>query len=543
MRLLRITLLAGLMLIFLSGTALTVFILTERSGFRASRQQDSFSRLLREYDIAAERITGTEREIDSLHRELNSLEKRAITVESWLSILKRRRALLSFHPSSIVNYRNSINNALKIFPHSQPINAIASAALVKDSGINMEAEEQLRQWLSDITDSNFNSLRLSLHVLLGDFRNPQKAALLPENLVSDGTEAVTVNLAILKILRGNYQPAAADIQMLLNSSSPSFDILRFAAEYHYDFGDLLRSAEIFSYINDSKAMIRQADALFLAGFPETAAAIWSELAYMNNENSLYNLAFTAKDRQEAAAYFEKLVNLDSDSKARQFGLIRYSRLLDYPEAVSLLLGNSLQGRNTISFSPSSYPYIDLEIIKRHAQGLGIGRQLAETWLLLDRHDGNEELYKWAFWLFFFQQNLDEAGILMDRMRLQQIKTPWLDVYRAIYLMVEGNIDEAENILRSMQGIDTPWYVYANIGRILEAVRSHARALEQYQTASQVLLETSQVQNPKTEARLQIHIARCLIALNRPREARAAYQYALELDPENLTARLELDRFF
>jgi tetratricopeptide (TPR) repeat protein len=541
MRFLRITLLAGLILLFLSGTVFTVFFFIERSTTRVSRQQESFYRLLQEYDSAARESSGTERGIEQLHRELDRLERRTITVESWLSILKRRRALANIHPPSMVNYRNSIDSALKAFPYSQPIAAIAAAALVKDSGINMEIEEQLRQWLNHINDSHFNSLRLALHVILGDFRNPESAAALPADLLSDSTEAISINLAILKILRGDYRAAAADIQALINSPSPTANALRFAAEYHFDFGDLLRSAEIFSllysFLRDESALSRQADALYLAGFTEIAASIWFMLAELQNETGLYNLALVAESRNEAAAFLERLVNMDSDSKARQFGIIRYSRLLDYSQAVLLL-------QNTVNLSPLNYPYIDLEIIKRHAQDLGLGRQLAETWLLLDRHERNEELYKWAAWLFFFQQRFDEARILLNRMELQQINAQWIDVYRAILLMIEGNLDAAENILRVITEGDAPWYVHANLGRILETARSPGRALEQYQKAAELMSETPlQAQNLRSAARIQIQIARCQIVLNRPIEALMALQYALELDPENLTARLELDRLF
>jgi len=528
-RILRITLLSGLMLLILAGAVLIVFFLAGRSGTKSMRQQDSFYRLLREYDDAAVENFGTEREFDFLNSTLDRLEKRAISVESWLSILKRRRALARVHQPSMANYRNSINSALTAYPYSQPVAAIASASLVRDSSINRETEEQLREWLSLISDSSFNMLRLGLHVIMGDFRSPERAAQLPAGIFSDGSEIITVDLAILKTLRGDYRGAAADIQMLINS--PSSDAaLRFAAEYNYDFGDLLRSAEIFSLLNDEAAMIRQADALYLAGFPDSARAIWSILASSPNENSLYNLAVTSEDSGEASEYLEKLVSMDtvSNSQSRQFGLIRYSRLLDYSQAAAVLKG-------TANLSPEDYPFIDLEICKRQAQGRDIGRQLAETWLLLDRHPENEDLYRWAAWHFFFQRRFDETEIFMNRMDLLQFTAQWVDFYRALQLMNGGNIDAAENILRSFPADEADWSVHANLGRILEAQRSTARAVEQYSIAAE------ESQNPKTSAKLQIRAARCLLALGRTSEARRALEYALDLDPENLAARLELDR--
>jgi tetratricopeptide (TPR) repeat protein len=528
---LRITLLAGLILLIFSGLTLTVLFLIERGGSSSSRRDDSFSRILREYDSLAQEIYGTQREYDRLHNELDRLEKRAISIESWLSILKRRRALAKIDSPSVENYKNSINNALKAYPSSQPIVAIASEALIKNTALNSETEEQLRQWLPLFNSFSFNNLRLAIHVVLGDFKNPQGASNLPADIFSDGTESITVDLALVKILQGDYRGALADIQPLL-TFSPSQEILRFAAEYHYDFGDLLRSAEIFSLFNDEWAMIRQADALYLAGFPEIAATIWFILSDMQNETSLYNLAVTSTDSDASAAFLEKLVKMDSssNSNSRQFALIRYSRLLDNSAAVALL-------RNSVNFSPQDYPYIDLEICKRLAQGRDTGRQLAETWLLLDRHNNNDELYKWAAWHFFFQRRFDEAVILLDRMELSKFTSPWIDIYRALYIMTEGDIDTAENILRSISANDADWYVFANLGFILETIRSPSRALEQYELA------IVKLQNNKIASKVQFRIARCFTALNRPSEARRALQYALDLDPENLTARLELERLF
>jgi len=531
-RLLRITLLSGVILLLFTGAVLSVFFLIERSATKTTRRQDSFSRILREYDAAAAVNFGTEREFEHLNGELDKLEKRAIGVESWLSILKRRRALSSIHPLSMVNYRNSINTALEAYPFSQQIAAIAASALIKNSSINMEAEERLREWLSFFSDPSFNELRLCIHVILGDFRSPQRAYIIPADIFSDGTQAVTMDLAIMRTLRGDYRGASADIQIMLNAPRPSEDVLRFAAEYNYDFGDLLRSAEIFSLIDDEKAMVRQADALYLAGFPDSARSIWLILAESEssqNENSLYNAAVTSEDG-EAADFLEKLVNLEtaSNSESRQFGIIRYSRFLEQSQAVTVL-------QKSAGFSPANYPFIDLEICKRNSFGSDIGRQSAETWLLLDRHPENEDLYRWAAWRFFFQRRLDEAEILLDRMDMLGFKETWFDIYRALQLMNEGRLDDAEKLLRSVPPDDADWYVYANLGRIIESQRSAGRALEQYELAA------VKAQNTKTTARIQLRIARCLSVLNRPNDARRVLMNAVELDPDNVTARLELDR--
>jgi len=532
--LLRITLIAGLMLFALAGAVLTVLFLVERSSTRAVRQQDSFSRLLREYDASFVGLSGTGREYAYLNRSLDSIEKKALSVESWLSVLKRRRALAAVHPPSLESYTGSINRALKAYPMSQPVAAIAAAALVKGSAVNTEAEQKLRNWLAMLTDGDFNTLRLALHVILGDFKGPGQASLLPAaGIVSDGTEAINADLAILKTLRADYREAAADIQTMLNSrASLSDSTLRFAAEYLYDFGSLQHSAEIFSMINDEHALVRQADALYLAGFTDMSRSIWSILAASANENSLYNLAVTTGNAGEVGSYLEKLIALGSvsNSGCLQFGLIRYSRLFDYTRALSLL-------QNTKGITPALYPFVDLEICRRSAQTQESGRQAAEAWLLLDRHPENEDLYNWASRLFFFQRFFSEAKILLRRAEQLQFSGQWVPFYNAVLLMNEGDIDAARETLRSIPAESAEWAVYANMGRILEAERSNLRAVEQYEAAA----DKAGAGNPKTAARIQLRIARCFSILGRPSEAGRALEKALELDPENLTARLELDR--
>jgi len=531
---LRITLLAGLILLILICGALIILYFGERSIWKNFRKQDSFASIMREYDMIAAEIYGTQREYDRLHHELDRLEKKAISVESWLSVLKRRRFLAKEHPPSLEKYRSSVNNALKTYPTSQPIIAIASAALVKDSPINRETEAKLRDWLPFITDPSFNMLRLSLHALLGDLNSPQRAQALPDDIFSDGTEAVTVNLSILKILRGDYHRASAEIQTLVNGK-PSQEAVRFAAEYNYDFGDILRSAELFSMLNTADALSRQADALYLAGFQDSAISIWMMLAKLPDEISLYNLAVTSDNNDTAADYLDTLVNLKtvSNSNSRQFGLIRYSRFLEYTKALALL-------RGTLNFSPKDYPYIDLEICKRLVQERNPGLQTAQTWLLLDRHEKDDDLYKWACWFFFFQREYKEALILLNRMDQLQFKEDWIDIYRAIYFMIEGQLDQAQELLHPIISQEQDWYVFANYGRILESMRSNARALDQYELAAAKLQELGSQKN-KMSANVQIHIARCFTAQKKPGDARRALLFALEFDPDNLTAQLELDK--
>ncbi|WP_461248092.1 hypothetical protein, partial [Treponema sp. R6D11] len=406
--LLRITFIAGLMLFVLTGVFLTGFYLVERGANKETRKQDSFSRSLREYDTSADIFTGTEKEYENLNRELDRLEKKAISVESWLSILKRRKALVRRNPPFFSNFRASIKRALKVYPSSQPLSALAAAALIKDTALNKETENALRAFLPALTDGEFNKLRLSFHVLLGDFKSPQTAVSLPDDISSDGTEVISQDLIIMKII--NPKPdiarvdssgeetgynASYDIQAVINATHPTANFIRFAAEYNYDLGDIRRAAALFSRLEGDWALGRQADCIYLAGFPASARSLWLLLSKsaVPDERSLYNLAVTTDDTQEASGYLQKIIDTDSESfsDSRQFALIRYSRLLPNAQALTVLEKNE-------TLKPSSYPYIDLEICKRRTESQVPAKKIAEAWLLLDRHFENEDLYKWSSWL-------------------------------------------------------------------------------------------------------------------------------------------------
>ncbi|MCL2411086.1 MAG: hypothetical protein FWC97_05520 [Treponema sp.] len=559
-RILRLTMLAGIFFLLICCIALLLFVFIERGSVRTARRQENFNNSLRQFDIAFSDNFGTEREFEYFNRALDRLENNTITVESWLSVLKRRRTLSALHPPSLTYYRNSLNNALNAFPASQHIIALAAAQLVKDTAITRETETLLRRWLPLLNrglapaDSALNTIALSFHVLLGDFRNPALAnQYVSSGIVSCGTEAITINLALLKVLRENIAGASADIQTMTASwDTLSTQAAHFAAEFTFDFGDLIRSAELFSQIDDTRALIRQADALYLAGFRESAAFIWNLLAISAEweqgeidlsetpyiENSLYNLASLAladKNYARAHYYLGRLVRLDSmfNSNSHIFGLIRYSRLYDMPEAASVIESN-------INIESVNSPYVDLEIVRRYREMWHLNRQIAETWLLLDRHPENENLNKWAAWHFFFQRRFDEIPIFMDRLNTSRFADSWTDLYRALLHMNDGDLEAAEAILLNIPEAKRDWTVWANLGRIYETQRSPARALAQYELAA-ANMELSAWQNPEAAARIQHRIARCLITLGRPAEAIRALLLAVELDPNNLSAQLELDR--
>jgi hypothetical protein len=225
---------------------------------------------------------------------------------------------------------------------------------------------------------------------------------------------------------------------------PSPALIRLGAEFFYDFGDLIRSAELFSLLPDENALSRQADALWLAGYTENARDIWA----MQNarSKSLYNLALTAPTVEEETKLFELLVekprsgDWDSDDNiSRRFGLIRLSRLYDAPRALAVL-----DVEKTVI--PRMDSLIDLEIVRRRTEIMELPRMIAETWLLLDHYPHVENIYQWGVWYFDMQRNFPESAKLLQLAARNNFEGDWMGLHGALQRIREGNLSAAEDML-------------------------------------------------------------------------------------------------
>jgi tetratricopeptide (TPR) repeat protein len=556
---LKTTFLSGIILALLTGGALIAVSLLRPDTPSAG---GSFYPALRDFDAAVHR--GGENP-EALNRMLDGLETESQGLESTLSVLKRRRALARSFPRFLPRYREAARKAAGAYPHSEPLAAIAAEALLRESAITGSAAAELRNSLPLLASAELSPLRVSLHILLGDFKTPRTAAearldasladALPrfQPLANPAAaEALITDLAILKLLN-NDTGAAAEIQAGLSTSGdprapgPSPLFVRFAAEYSYDYQDPLRAAELFARLNTPADIIRQADALWLSGRSASARNLWTILVSPPDETSaedpvpaalavraLYNLALTSADGREAAAWFERLAAMPahafsapgSPGPALKFGLIRYSRLLNTPAALAAL-------EEGLKRFPHD-PLLDLELLRRRAESWEPGRVSGEIWLLLGRHPQAADLYQWAAWYFDRQRQPAETAILLKNAE-RQGALPDLRLHEALGFIETGDPGRAEAVLRAIASETADWAVFANLGRLLETRRSPAAAIEQYETAA------SMVQNPQEAARIQLRIALCLKSLGRPQESRRALEYALDLDPANLNVRLELTR--
>jgi hypothetical protein len=540
-RLIKAAIAAGLLFSAIIFAILIIFALRPEGDAPAGGR---FHRLLRDYD----RIAGAGREDsrpETLGAMLDKIEKSAQGVESWLSLLKRRRALAKLHPQMLSQYREAGRRAAAAFPWSEPLAAIALANSPPDTA-------ESRNYGALLNDTRLIPLALAAAVLRGDFDSPGQAAenrgeallslglpLIRPGLPAGQGDRLIVNLALLKILKQDYLGAEAQIQGLSRTNGQG----AFLGEYYYDFGDPLRAAEIFNRAGGEEGMLRSADALWLGGRRENAGNIWRALGGAGQTapaarlRSLYNLGASFPEEREK--WFGLLHQAGEEdpglrgNPAYIYGLIAYTRSLPPYEALELL-----EDRLRSADSPAMAALRDLEVLRRRGELWPPERTAAAAWLLLDAYPEDPRLYQWAAWYFGYQRRREEAAILMKNAGYRGIQDPRLDLGAALEALEAGRLEEAEEKLRAIASNPAArpiWQAEANLGLIMEARRAPAEALGHYEIAS------ARAEDRRAASRLQRRIAGCLRTLGRKEESRRALLYSLELNPGNLAARLELRR--
>jgi tetratricopeptide (TPR) repeat protein len=559
---------AALTGLLLSTAICAVLIFIALRPEKNTPSRDMFQRLLRNYDLAAGTEGGNSGggEPETLSAMLDTMEKNTQGVESWLSLLKRRRALAKAHPRTLAQYQEASRRAAAAFPWSEPLAAVALASALL--GPAADRTEAIRGYGALINDTRLIPLALAAAVLRGDLGDPSRAAEnRGETLLSLGLPSLSrqredrliVNLVLLKLLNRDYQGAEA--QILGISRQGTLEQGAFLGEYYYDFGNPARSAEIFNRMAGDQALLRSADALWLGGRTESARNIWLALGNTQSNTqgnvqgnsggavpagpalrSLYNLGASAPTAEEGEKWFTLLYRAGEENPALReepgydYGLIAYTRNLAPREALDILDNRASQSPQGPANSTGTAALRDLEILRRRGELWTMERTAAETWLLLGRYPEDSRLYQWAAWYFDYQRRREDSVALARTAGYRGIRGPWLDLSAALGDLESGRLEEAEQGLRSISLADTPiWQAEANLGLVLEARRAPAEALEHYEIAA------SRVKDSREASRLQLRIAGCLRALGRKEESRRALLYSLDLNPANLSARLELRR--
>jgi tetratricopeptide (TPR) repeat protein len=533
---------------------------------------------------------------------LYALEKKALDTENILSVLKRRRHL-AFRPSEqreqhLSAYISAAGRAQKLFPHSSQVSALAAEAIILSARpLPGEAAAELSE-LAALLYGTFQDLSLAFSVYSGAMSDPAAALSLPRELFplicslaqGEEREKYLVNSCLRTILENNPREAMLMVNSLFESTPLLDGTIRFGGEFFYDHGNYLRAAEFFSSFTDDQSLARQADSLWLAGFIEAARGLWRAAVSQNRTSvpgfeeidvsaikarSYYNLASTAPNGQESGHWLEQLFAAGADYQPGQvFGIIRYSRLLPQDKALAVLerTQRDLEG------------LYDLELLRRRNESWTVDRAVAETWLMLNRHPEDGRLFEWAVWFFDFQRRYEETVMALRNAGNNQVEGPWAALHRAFALMRSSKFKEAEQALRSI--VRSPqetgkapgrfhqplWQASADLAMLLERQRDYQEALQYYEIASNQLLglqagsqadamADALVEPPdrlpdegegglpaagisverRDAARIQLCIARVLRSLGKNQESIRVLDYALDLDPGNLEAKMEKRR--
>ena len=551
-----------------------------------------FSQALEEYD-QKNKDGLSFRQHNSL---LDALEKKAFDIESTLSVLKRRRIQALHAPSDreqyLASYIQAAAKAHKQYPHSAQIGAVAGETIILSKSGEGETAAGLQELTALMSDGALTGLSLAFSVYAGLWKDPTEARYLKKELYTllcslaegEEREKYLVNSCIRTILENNSHETFVMVNALFTDPPLRDETILFGAEFFYDYGNYLRSAELFSSFTDSRSIARQADALWLGNYGDNARILWrtaaTDTTASNNfsgeadlpsikARSYYNLGSTAATKQEANYYLEQLFAANSDYKlGKTFGTIRYSRIAPTDRAIAILSQTGYEREGLF----------DLELLRRRSEDWEIDKSVAETWMLLGRHDNDGRLYEWAVWYFDFQRRFEETTIALRDAGTKRVEGPWSALHRAYALIREHQLSEAEKSLRSI--VRSPqetksapgrlaqplWQAAANLAMLLEKQNIFQEALQYYEIAAaqlgiivnrpQTIAFSEDGQFPaetqgipaaavslerRDAARIQVRIAGVLRALGKIPESVRALDYALNLDPENMEARLEKRR--
>jgi hypothetical protein len=550
----------------------------------------SFAEKLSSFDALSARKDGEE---GSLGRErlddrgaatlLDALEKTATGAEEQLSVLKRRRKLAQERPAAAPDYAAASRRAAERFPHSAALAALAGEALHqarsggRAAGSNAaaaeasEANELFRAYAKTLSESgplgekSFLPIAFALYALGGSWCDAEEAmrvrradalfSAAATHLSGEPFEGASVDAAILNILENNYSAAAARLGPLWDAAPASADRGKtdeFLAQYAYDFGNLVRAAEIWTNKAGSEDLARAADALFLAGRTENARQMWSLLAggaaadavertpKAIRLRSLYNLAGSAAQEADAAAPLDALMaeSNGDQSPSVLYGSIRWTRARNDESARAALINHPFGADD---------PLIALELFRRSLSETPLDRSIAGVWTLLERYNYESRLSQWAAWYFAWTRRFDETSFLIKNAQRGGLSGAWLPFNRGLLLILQGDYAaanaELESAARACGRADVPWHISANRALIKEAQHDFQGALADCTRAAGAL-EDERPTDPQARAqaaRLYLKAARSYAALGRKDEERAAVLKASALDGGNIDVRVARGR--
>jgi len=470
-------------------------------------------------------------------QHLDEIQRSVINSGEALSLLKRYRTLAEgarteVLKSQLTDLYNYVSTGLyKKFPERPELFTVVLDSFLQVPRLLTDSELELLKHIEPrfINAENAALLMLVLHKgRLAD--NPEHFSDLTYGPVLLKELQSSVPLPAYEVLAlalsGNLQGALAEGNKLNGIPGKGPLIL---ANLLYDFGSPEEAARLFHSLYESEGRLsyklQEADSYLKAGKAQSARSIWESL-YGDLSGSdvglvLYNLGSMAETASDRRAYFTRLLDME---RMHEYAILQYSRLLPAMDAISYLKQSPIFEQHAL---------LQLETIRRQEVEQSTGPMVASLWFLLNRFPRDERLYHWAAWYLYRIGNTEELGRLLTMAQENHIENPALQLYKALIVMEQGRLSEAEALLASYT--KTAWYIPANLAKIYERTYRITKAIEFYQLAA------SLAHNSLVESRLYEQVANCYVILGRESDARRSYEYALQLNPDNITAAFALQK--
>ena len=474
-------------------------------------------------------------------QDLSDLSNDASNSGAALSLLKRYRLLAVKARTKSIQWELADQYAHRAVQFYEKFPERAEILLLFLDSLNLvsrplsEIEKDLLQKISLRSISAQNSGLLMLVLQKARMNTPAYfkelpygTALLQELIHIDEhkMDVFAVNQVLTLALAGNVQAALGAGKGLAATNRAAKNIVAYLL---YDFGAPEEAARLFQSVyednGNSEYLLHEADAYVKAGQFTVAKRLWQDmLGNLSGSNlilALYNLGSLSDTVSEREDYFGRLLHMQ---KLHEYALVQYSRLLSGSEAKALLSQSPLYYQSSL---------LQLETIRNDILGASSTYTTGSLWLLLNRFPQDERLYHWGAWYLYQIGNTQELEKLFSMAAEHHIEHPVLLFYKALLAIERGNLTEAEKLLASYTG--EAWYIPANLAKVYEVTYRLPKAMEYYQLAA------SLAHNPVTASRLYEHLGNCYLKLDKNSDARRSFEYALQLNPDSITAAFALQQ--
>ncbi|GMO27068.1 MAG: hypothetical protein Ta2B_07620 [Termitinemataceae bacterium] len=393
-------------------------------------------------------------------------------------------------------------------------------------------------------------------------------------------EKTTINAALLNMAADDIQSVSVTLLPLDTKTLQYENSKRFIAEYSYDFANPVLAAELWSSLTNEHDIARAADAFVLADDIEGAKYLWLLLTLKtSNENTppttsrlheesglpivkqisesvhqlrtrcFYNLASVSADISDKRNYLQQLfmaeAATDLNTSSYIFAVIAWSRILEDDIAIPFLqniLENRLPLVSENQMSTQFVGIVDLELFRRNIKTIPVNKSIADTWLLLNRHSYDTNIYNWAAWYFEFMRRNEDLVSLKHFASQHKVDSPQLMFVDALDLIVSDHKAAALKLLSDLQNDGYKnWAHSANAGLIYEAQRQYTAALGEYSNAIQVIELRIKKIPEHDAARVFLRAAHCYAILGNKELQRSHLERALEIAPNNVEVKLQLKK--